>query len=150
MSFERQAWWRGAEEDWLAMGLTWAPWAIRNFAASSWPWVAAPANGDRWPCLAGLKDSYKPLTRVPALGEAPSDSRRAILEWSPAQLAMYNFNARESCSSGEMMGGEPTAESTRGDLGGVRVFGKQCVGAVGDVGDAGGLQYDVAFWKAGG
>jgi hypothetical protein len=48
------------------------------------------------------------------------------------------------------MGGGPTAESTRGDLGGVRVFGKQCVGAVGDVGDAGGLQYDVAFWKAGG
>jgi hypothetical protein len=104
--------------------------------------------------LAGLKDSYKPLTRVPALGEAPRESRREILERSPAQEAMYNSPARASRSSGETARGGPTAESTRGDVGGVMVVCKDGCSVSGgdkaDVGDAGGLHCDVAFWNGGG
>jgi hypothetical protein len=64
---------------------------------------------------------------------------------------MYNFVARAPRSSGETVRGGSTAVSAGGDLGGVRVVGKDvCLGAVIDVGDEGGLQYDVAFWNGGG
>ena len=105
--------------------------------------MAAPASGDRWPCLAGLKDSYKPLTRVPTFGEAPRDSKREICDRLPAQDAVYNLMAKASRSSGEMLRGDLTAESTRGDLGGVIVVGRDvCLfcGNEQDVGEVGGLQ----------
>lgn len=104
--------------------------------------------------MAGLKDSYKPLIRVPTLGEAPRDNSREILGRSPAQEALYSSVARASRSSGETARGGPTAESTRGDVGGVIVVSKDEGSLLGgdkaDVGDAGGLHCDVAFWNGGG
>lgn len=67
--------------------------------------------------------------------------------------AAYSLEARDFRSSGEGLSDASTAESTRGDLGGVRVAGKdECRngGAVVVVGDNGGLQCDVACRNGGG
>jgi hypothetical protein len=78
---------------------------------------------------------------------------RDILGRSPAQEDLYSSVARALRSSGETAGG-PTAESTRGDVGGVIVVSKDEGSLLGgdkaDVGDAGGLHCDVAFWNGGG
>ena len=78
---------------------------------------------------------------------------------SPLQEAAYSRDASEVCSSrdtGDRVTDDTTAGSWRGDLGGVRVAGKDVWRTCGNVvvvpvvGDSGGLHWEVAFRKGGG
>jgi hypothetical protein len=78
---------------------------------------------------------------------------RDIWERSPLQEAAYSRRAREWHSSDDKGRDVVMVGFTRGDLGGVRVVGKdvcRVCGKVSVVGDKGGLHCEVAFRKGGG
>jgi hypothetical protein len=78
---------------------------------------------------------------------------RDIWEKSPLQEAAYSRLARERRSSDDKGRDFVMVESARGDLGGVRVAGKdvcRVCGKVSVVGDRGGLHCEVALRKGGG
>jgi hypothetical protein len=90
---------------------------------------------------------------VAVLVEAPREIKRDIWEISPLQEAVYNRLARELCSSGDIGRDVVILVPARGDLGGVRVDGRdvcRVCGKVSVVGDKGGLHCEVAFRKGGG
>jgi hypothetical protein len=90
---------------------------------------------------------------VAVLTEAPREIKRVIWERSPLQEAAYNRDVRDLRSSDDKGRDDVIVESARGDLGGVRVAGRDVCrvgGKVSDVGDKGGLHCEVAFRKGGG
>jgi hypothetical protein len=99
------------------------------------------------------------LTFVAVFNEAPREIKRQTWGRSPLQEAAYNRDeseVRSSGDTGDRTADDATAGSWRGDLGGVRVAGRDVCRTCGNVfvvavvGDSGGLHCEVAFRKGGG